>query len=100
MGFLAGYRRDLGRAPERYPRTPREAKARLRSPRWGSRRTRAEGNVGGGTGMVCHRFKSGIGTASRVTRSGYTLGAIVQANYGRREDLTIAGVRVGRQLTT
>ena len=58
-----------------------------------------EGNVGGGTGMVCHRFKSGIGTASRVTRNGYTLGAIVQANYGRREDLTIAGVRVGRQLT-
>ena len=49
--------------------------------------------------MVCHRFKSGIGTASRVTGSGYTLGAIVQANYGRREDLTVAGVRVGRQLT-
>lgn len=58
----------------------------------------AEGNVGGGTGMVCHRFKSGIGTASRVTESGYTLGAIVQANYGRREDLTIAGVRVGLKL--
>lgn len=49
--------------------------------------------------MVCHRFKSGIGTASRVTSSGYTLGAIVQANYGRREDLTIAGIRVGPQLT-
>lgn len=59
----------------------------------------AEGNVGGGTGMVCHRFKGGIGTASRITESGYTLGAIVQANYGRREDLTIAGVRVGPQLT-
>ncbi len=58
-----------------------------------------EGNVGGGTGMVCHRFKSGIGTASRITRSGYALGAIVQANYGRREDLTIAGMRVGQQLT-
>lgn len=58
----------------------------------------AEGNVGGGTGMVCHQFKSGIGTASRITTSGYTLGAIVQANYGRREDLTIAGVRVGPQL--
>ena len=58
-----------------------------------------EGNVGGGTGMVCHRFKSGIGTASRITRSGYALGAIVQANYGRREDLTIAGIRVGQQLT-
>tara|TARA_B100000519_G_scaffold50471_1_gene40783 strand:- start:16 stop:573 length:558 start_codon:yes stop_codon:yes gene_type:complete len=49
--------------------------------------------------MVCHRFKSGIGTASRITRSGYALGAIVQANYGRREDLTIAGIRVGQQLT-
>jgi len=59
----------------------------------------AEGNVGGGTGMVCHRFKSGIGTASRITKSGYTLGALVQANYGRREDLTIAGVRVGLKLT-
>lgn len=59
----------------------------------------AEGNVGGGTGMVCHRFKSGIGTASRITENGYTLGAIVQANYGRREDLTINGVRVGRRLT-
>jgi L-aminopeptidase/D-esterase-like protein len=58
----------------------------------------AEGNIGGGTGMVCHQFKSGIGTASRITTSGYTLGAIVQANYGRREDLTIAGVRVGPQL--
>ena len=57
-----------------------------------------EGNVGGGTGMVCHRF-NGIGTASRVTSSGYTLGAIVQANYGRREDLTILGIRVGPQLT-
>ncbi len=59
----------------------------------------AEGNVGGGTGMVCHRFKSGIGTASRITDGGYTLGALVQANYGRREDLNIAGVRVGLQLT-
>ena len=59
----------------------------------------AEGNVGGGTGMVCHRFKSGIGTSSRITESGYTLGAIVQANYGLRKDLTIAGVRVGQHLT-
>ena len=58
----------------------------------------AEGNVGGGTGMVCHRFKSGIGTASRRLPMGHTLGVLVQANYGRREDLTIAGVPVGRQL--
>ena len=60
----------------------------------------AEGNVGGGTGMVCHRFKGGIGTASRVIEnSDYTLGVLVQANYGRREDLCIAGIPVGRELT-
>jgi len=58
-----------------------------------------EGNVGGGTGMVCHRFKGGIGTASRKLAGGYTLGVIVQANYGLREDLTIGGIRVGRQLS-
>ena len=57
-----------------------------------------EGSVGGGTGMVCHRFKGGIGTASRVMDNGYTLGVLVQANYGRREDLTIAGVRLGDRL--
>jgi D-aminopeptidase len=59
----------------------------------------AEGNVGGGTGMVCHRFKSGIGTASRKMANGYTVGVLVQANYGQREDLTIAGVPVGRELS-
>jgi len=59
----------------------------------------AEGNVGGGTGMVCHRFKGGIGTASRVTEAGRTLGVLVQANYGRREDLRIAGEPVGRVIT-
>jgi D-aminopeptidase len=54
----------------------------------------AEGNVGGGTGMVCHEFKGGIGTASR--RAGdWTLGVLVQANYGRRELLRIDGVPVG-----
>ncbi len=58
----------------------------------------AEGNVGGGTGMVAHGFKGGIGTASRVT-GGYTLGVLVQANYGTRASLTIAGVPVGRHLT-
>jgi len=59
----------------------------------------AEGNVGGGTGMVCHGFKGGIGTASRVLsqdRGGYTVGALVQANYGSRSLLTIAGVPVGK----
>ncbi len=61
----------------------------------------AEGNVGGGTGMVCHEFKGGIGTASRVLSGpdgGYTVGVLVQANQGRRETLTIAGVPVGREL--
>jgi D-aminopeptidase len=58
-----------------------------------------EGNVGGGTGMICHEFKGGIGTSSRVveTKSGtYTVGALVQANHGAREDFRINGVPVGR----
>ncbi len=61
-----------------------------------------EGNVGGGTGMVCHSFKGGIGTASRVINiqgENYTLGVLVQANYGGRKNLTIAGVPVGKQIT-
>ena len=61
-----------------------------------------EGNVGGGTGMVCAGFKGGIGTASRVvkTRAGkFTVGVLVQANYGRREDLRIAGIPVGQEIT-
>ncbi|MDG1892462.1 MAG: P1 family peptidase [Verrucomicrobiota bacterium] len=57
-----------------------------------------EGNVGGGTGMVCHGFKGGIGTASRLLENTYTLGALVQANYGKRENLTIAGLPVGHHL--
>ena len=62
----------------------------------------AEGNVGGGTGMICHGFKGGIGTASRVLPAadgGYTVGVLVQANYGARELLTIGGVPVGREIT-
>jgi D-aminopeptidase len=58
----------------------------------------AEGNVGGGTGMVCHEFKGGTGTASRVV-NGWHVGAIVQANYGDRERLTIDGVPVGLELS-
>jgi D-aminopeptidase len=61
----------------------------------------AEGNVGGGTGMICHEFKGGTGTASRVVIEGgarYTVGALVQANYGARELLRIAGVPVGREI--
>lgn len=62
----------------------------------------AEGNVGGGTGMICHYFKCGIGTASRVLGAedgGYTVGVLVQANYGGRAELRIAGVPVGREIS-
>jgi L-aminopeptidase/D-esterase-like protein len=58
----------------------------------------AEGSVGGGTGMICHEFKGGIGTASRVTAAGHTVGVLVQANYGLRGQLRIAGVPVGREI--
>jgi D-aminopeptidase len=59
----------------------------------------AEGNVGGGTGMICHELKCGTGTSSRVVTiagESYTLGVLVQANYGVREELRVAGVPVGR----
>jgi L-aminopeptidase/D-esterase-like protein len=60
-----------------------------------------EGAVGGGTGMVCHGFKGGIGTASRKlpdAQGGYTVGVLVQCNYGVRRDLRIAGVPVGEEI--
>lgn len=60
-----------------------------------------EGAVGGGTGMVCHGFKGGTGTSSRIidkAHGGYTVGVLVQANYGSRQQLTIAGVPVGKEL--
>jgi D-aminopeptidase len=60
-----------------------------------------EGVVGGGTGMVCHGFKGGIGTASRklpAEQGGYTVGVLVQCNYGSRRDLRIAGVPVGEEI--
>src|SRR6059058_1762358 len=58
-----------------------------------------EGSVGGGTGMVCNRFKGGIGTASRrVAGDGYLVGVLVQCNYGARAPLRIAGVPVGREI--
>jgi D-aminopeptidase len=62
-----------------------------------------EGGVGGGTGMVCHEFKGGIGTASRVLatdRGGYTVGVLVQANYGKRAWLRVDGVPVGAHIPT
>ena len=61
-----------------------------------------EGNVGGGTGMICHQFKGGIGTSSRevqIDSTTYTLGVLVRANYGTRQSLTIAGVPVGKEIT-
>jgi D-aminopeptidase len=66
----------------------------------------AEGSVGGGTGMICYEFKGGTGTASRVVPvaggvgpgSSYTVGALVQANCGRRPLLTIAGVPIGKEI--
>jgi D-aminopeptidase len=57
-----------------------------------------EGAVGGGTGMIAHGFKGGIGTASRLTDDGYVVGVLVQANHGRRPRLSIDGVPVGREL--
>lgn len=60
-----------------------------------------EGNVGGGTGMICNEFKGGTGTSSRVLSAkagGYTVGVLVQCNYGRRDQLRIAGVPVGKEI--
>jgi D-aminopeptidase len=60
-----------------------------------------EGNVGGGTGMICHEFKGGIGTSSRVVREGsarYTVGVLVQANHGRRQRLRVNGIPVGEHI--
>ncbi len=62
----------------------------------------SEGNVGGGTGMVCHEFKGGIGTASRKLEEklgAYTVGVLVQCNYGLRRQLRVAGVPVGQEIT-
>lgn len=62
----------------------------------------AEGNTGGGTGMICYEFKGGTGTASRLIEIGgrsHTVGVLVQANFGIRDWLTILGVPVGRHLT-
>lgn len=63
----------------------------------------AEGSVGGGTGMICHEFKGGIGTASRlveVAGERFTLGVLVQSNYGIRGDFRIKGLPVGQHIGT
>jgi D-aminopeptidase len=60
-----------------------------------------EGSVGGGTGMICNGYKGGIGTSSRrltVKEGGYTVGVLVQCNYGTRQELRIAGIPVGREI--
>jgi D-aminopeptidase len=62
-----------------------------------------EGNVGGGTGMICNGFKGGIGTSSRKLSEkdgGYTVGVLVQCNYGSRQNLRIAGIPVGREISS
>jgi D-aminopeptidase len=58
----------------------------------------AEGGVGGGTGMSCCEFKGGIGASSRIVLGQYTLGVLVMSNFGRREQLCVDGVAVGREL--
>ncbi len=61
-----------------------------------------EGNVGGGTGMICNEFKGGIGTSSRVVKTAegeFTVGVLVQCNYGARDQLRIAGINVGREIS-
>jgi L-aminopeptidase/D-esterase len=83
---------------ETFPVTEAMAHAALDSARGGPV---AEGNVGGGTGMICHEFKGGIGTSSRVVDSAgehFTVGALVQANYGSRDLLRVDGVPVGREI--
>jgi D-aminopeptidase len=72
--------------------TAAHARAALESARGGEVE---EGNVGGGTGMVCHELKGGIGTASRRV-DGYVVGVLVQANYGKRERFRVDGVPVGK----
>jgi D-aminopeptidase len=81
-----------------FPLTDEDAFASLTSATGGAVE---EGNVGGGTGMICHEFKGGIGTSSRVVAVGsetYSVGALVQANYGLRGDLRIDGRPVGREI--
>jgi D-aminopeptidase len=62
-----------------------------------------EGAVGGGTGMICNGFKGGIGTSSRKLPEkdgGYTVGVLVQCNYGSRQNLRVAGIPVGREISS
>jgi D-aminopeptidase len=90
-----GYLNDING----YHVTPESALAALDAARGG---VVAEGSVGGGTGMNCYAFKGGTGTASRMVAYGdvtYTVGVLLQANFGSREELTIAGLEIGKSLT-
>jgi D-aminopeptidase len=83
---------------ESFPLTPADVYSAIRSASSGRVE---EGTVGGGTGMICHEFKGGIGTSSRRVSTGeldVTVAALVQANYGNRSDLTIDGIRVGKAI--
>ena len=78
--------------------TPDHAFAALNSAHGGAVE---EGSVGGGTGMICNGYKGGIGTSSRrldARNGGYTVGVLVQCNYGSRQNLRIAGIPVGREI--
>lgn len=84
--------------PEAFPLTDTDVETALGSAAPGPV---AEGSVGGGTGMICHEFKGGIGTTSRlvdVAGERYTVGVLVQANYGARQDLRVDGVPVGSEI--
>ncbi len=92
---------NLGRRTERRERLPREARTRFAALDTAHGGAVEEGNVGGGTGMICNEFKGGIGTSSRVMNAkhgGYTVGVLVQCNYGQRDQLRIAGVPVGKEI--
>jgi D-aminopeptidase len=84
--------------PESFPLTDADAAAALGSASAGPV---MEGSVGGGTGMICHEFKGGIGTSSRAVEAAgerFTVGVLVQANYGARDDLRVDGVPVGEEI--
>ncbi|MFF1541238.1 P1 family peptidase [Microbacterium sp. NPDC058269] len=91
-----GYLNDINGAHVR----PEDARAALEA---ASRDAPEEGNVGGGTGMNCYGFKGGTGTASRTVTYGddeYTIGVLIQANFGAREELRLGGVRIGARSST
>ena len=87
-GFLNDINGFHVRPSTSWPRSTRRATAAVE-----------EGAVGGGTGMICHGFKGGIGTSSRLLEDGATVGVLVQANHGQRQRLRVNGVPVGERIT-